>query len=676
MACKHDTCKEHDKEANDLKEQEIGNTKERKLKEKIPYIIAVIIFLITFIPFVPENVKIGMYIVTLLLAGYELFIEGIKNIFRLRFEEDTLMTIAVVAACFLGEFREACLVVLLFCLGEFIEDIAVSKSNKNIEKIVSIKANTANRILENNKLESIETIKNNTNDKKGQYNNLEDIEIVPVEELRVGNKILIKPGEMVPVDCKILSGSSQLDTSRLTGESEPKIVNAGQEILSGNMNLKGSIIAEVIREYKDSTTSQIIDLVYEATNNKGKTEKFITKFSKIYTPTVMILALAIAIIPILLGLDSKTWITRALVFLVASCPCSIVISIPLAFFSCVGVLSKKGLLVKGTKHIENLAKAKTICFDKTGTITTGKMTIDEIKIFDIAEDDKLTKNNEIQNTKEQQKLFFSYIYSLENLSNHPIATSIEKEIQKQGWKKEELLKEVLQEEEIPGHGVKGIIDGKQILFGNKKILNSHHIICTEDLPANGIYLAIDGKLAGYIVLKEEVRKGLNELKDKLKKIGISKIAMLTGDEKEKAEKIAQKVGGIDVYAGLLPKEKLEKVEELKKQGKVIFVGDGINDSPVLAAADFSISMGEGTEIASNTADSILISNQVASIPNIIKIAKSSMGIVYFNITFSLLLKLIVLILGIVGYAPIWLAVFADVGVTLITVLNSIRIYKK
>ena len=671
MACKHDTCKEHDKETNDLKEQEIVNT-----KEKIPYIIAVIIFLITFIPFVPESVKIGMYIATLLLAGYELFIEGIKNIFRLRFEEDTLMTIAVVAACFLGEFREACLVVLLFCLGEFIEDIAVSKSNKNIEKIVSIKAKTANRILENKKLESIETTKNNTNDKKEQYNNLEDIEIVPVEELRVGDKILIKPGEMVPVDCKILSGNSQLDTSRLTGESEPKIVDAGQEILSGNMNLKGSIIAEVIREYKDSTTSQIIDLVYEATNNKGKTEKFITKFSKIYTPTVMILALAIAIIPILLGLDSKTWITRALVFLVASCPCSIVISIPLAFFSCVGVLSKKGLLVKGTKHIENLAKAKTICFDKTGTITTGKMTIDEIKIFDIAEDDKLTKNNEIQNTKEQQKLFFSYIYSLENLSNHPIATSIEKEIQKQGWKKEELLKEVLQEEEIPGRGVKGIIDGKQILFGNKKILNSHHIICAEDLPANGIYLAIDGKLAGYIVLKEEIRKGLNELKDKLKKIGISKIAMLTGDEKEKAEKIAQKVGGIDVYAGLLPKEKLEKVEELKKQGKVIFVGDGINDSPVLAAADFSISMGEGTEIASNTADSILISNQVASIPNIIKIAKSSMGIVYFNITFSLLLKLIVLILGIVGYAPIWLAVFADVGVTLITVLNSIRIYKK
>ena len=299
------------------------------------------------------------------------------------------------------------------------------------------------------------------------------------------------------------------------------------------------------------------------------------------------------------------------------------------------------------------------------------MVIGEIKILDV-----LNKNNseDIENTQEKQ--FFSYIYSLENLSNHPIATSIENEIQKQGWKKEELLKEVSQEEEIPGHGIKGTIEEKQVIFGNKKILDKYQVTYPKDLSTNGIYLAIDGKLVGYIVLKEEVRKGLNELKQKLEKIGIHKIAMLTGDEKEKAEKIAQKVGGIEVYSGLLPKEKLEKVEEFKKQGKVIFVGDGINDSPVLAASDFSISMGEGTEIASNTADSILLSNQVSSIPNIIKIAKSSMKIVYFNITFSLLLKLMVLVLGILGYAPIWLAVFADVGVTLITVLNSIRIYKK
>lgn len=631
MACNHEHCTGQHHSKDDA--QEIEET-ENKKKEVILYIVAVAIFLITFIPIIPEGVKIALYVLILLISGYELFLEGVKNIFHLRFEEDTLMTIAVIAACCLGDFREACLVVLLFSLGEFIEDMAIAKSNRHIEKIVDMKVDTANR-----------------------YQGSE-IKVVPVEELKIGDKILIKPGEMVPVDSKVLSGKSTLDTSRLTGESEPTAVTEGQEILSGNMNLNGSLTAEVIREYKDSTASQIIDLVYEATNNKGKTEKFITKFSRIYTPTVMILALAISIIPILLGLDARTWITRALVFLVASCPCSIVISIPLAFFSCVGVLSKKGLLVKGTKHIEALAKAKTICFDKTGTITTGKMIIDEVS------------------ENENQKEFFSYLYSLEHLSNHPIAVSIETEIQKQGLEREELLQEVLEQEEIAGYGMKGMIQGKQVLFGNQKLLDKYHVSYSEDLNKNGIYLAVDGKLYGYMTLKEEIRKGTENLKTSLEKIGIHKIVMLTGDVLEKAKEISQKVGGIEVYAELLPKEKLEKVEEFKKQGKVIFVGDGINDSPVLAAADFSISMGEGTQIANNTADSILISNQIAILPKAIRTAKSSMRIIYFNMLFSLLTKLVVLILGVVGYAPIWLAVFADVGVTLITVLNSIRIYRK
>lgn len=628
MACNHGHCTEHHHTKEELEE------KEDKKKEIILYVVAVATFLITFIPILPEGVKIAFYALTLLVSGYELFLEGIKNIFHFRFEEDTLMTIAVIAACCLGDFREACLVVLLFSLGEFIEDMAVAKSNRHIETIVDMKTDMANLYQGN------------------------EVVVVPVEDLKVGDKILIKSGEMVPVDSKVLSGKSTLDTSRLTGESEPTAVAEGQEILSGNSNLNGSLTAEVIREYKDSTASQIIDLVYEATNNKGKTEKFITKFSRIYTPTVMILALAISIIPILIGLDAKTWITRALVFLVASCPCSIVISIPLAFFSCVGVLSKKGLLVKGTKHIEALAKAKTICFDKTGTITTGKMVIDEISEC------------------EKKKEFFSYLYSLEHLSNHPIATSIENEVQKQGWEKEELLQDVAEQEEIAGYGIKGVIQEKQVLFGNQKLLDQYQVSYPEDLDKKGIYLAVDGKLYGYITLKEEIRKGAENLKANLEKIGIHKIVMLTGDGLEKAEEISQKIGEIEVYASLLPKEKLEKVEEFKKNSKVIFVGDGINDSPVLANSDFSISMGEGTQIASNTADSILISNQIAILPNIIKTAKSSMRIIYFNMLFSLLTKLVVLILGVAGYAPIWLAVFADVGVTLITVLNSIRIYRK
>lgn len=641
MACKNDECK-------DIKKQEIKKIKQKEDIEeqgeekldKILYVISIIIFIITFIPIIPETIKITLYVLTLLLAGYELFIEGIKNIFNLKFEEDTLMTIAVIASCCLGEFREACLVILLFCLGEFIEDMAISNSNKNIEEIANMKVDTANRFINQDKNE---------------------IEIIPVESLRVGDKILVKPGEMIPVDCVVLSGSSTLDTSKLTGESEPKVIEMGQEVLSGNMNLNGSLTLKVVHEYKDSTTSQIIDLVYEATNNKGKTEKFITKFSKIYTPTIMILALVIAIVPILIGLDIKTWITRALVFLVASCPCSIVISIPLAFFSCVGVLSKKGLLVKGTKHIENLAKVKTICFDKTGTITTGKMVIEETKIYD----DKMT-----------EKEFLSYLYSLEHLSNHPISTSIENEIRRQGWKSEELLKKISQEEEIAGYGLKGVIQEEQVLFGNKKLMDINNVKCPENMPTNGVYLAVNGVLVGYIILKEEIRNGLENLKQRLQKIGVNKVAILTGDETKKAEKLAKKLGEVEIYAELLPKEKLEKLEELKKEGKVIFVGDGINDSPVLASADFSISMGEGTEIATNTADSILISNQISNIPNIIKIAKSSMKVIYFNMIFSLVIKLFVLILGIIGIAPIWLAVFADVGVTLITVLNSIRIYKK
>ena len=620
MACKDGECHEHFEK-----------------KEVILYSISLIIFILTFIPALSENIRLGMYVITILLAGYKLFIEGFIHIFKLKFEEDTLMTIAIIAACSLGEFREACLVILLFRLGEFIENMAITKSNKNIEEIVEMKVDAANVYQQNGELTS-----------------------VLVESLQKGDKILIKPGEMVPVDCKVLSGKSNIDTSRVTGESELSVVEEGQEILSGNMNLSGSLTCEVIRKYEDSMVSQMMDLVYEATNNKGKTEKFITKFSKIYTPVVIILALVIAVFPAIIGLDAKVWITRALVFLVASCPCSIVISIPLAFFSCVGVLSKKGLLVKGTKHIENFAKAKVICFDKTGTITTGKMVIDEVELIQ----------------GDNQKEFFSYLYSLEHLSNHPIANSIENEIQKQGWKKEELLQKVSQDEEIPGHGMIGIIEGKKVLFGNLRLLEKYKILYPKEINKNGVYLAIDGKLVGYILLKEEIRKGLENFEQKLKKIGIQKAIILTGDQTEKAEKIAKKLGDINVYAGLLPKDKLEKVEELKKEGKVIFVGDGINDSPVLAAANFSISMGEGTQIASDTADSILISNQVSKIPNMIQIAKSSMNIIYFNMIFSLLLKLIVLILGIVGIAPIWLAVFADVGVTLITVLNSIRIYRK
>lgn len=609
-----------------------GEEEKGEKLEKILYIISVINFAITFIPQIPENIKIGMYIVSIILAGYEILFEGIKNIFKLNFEEDTLMAIAVVAACVIGEFVEGALVILLFKLGEFIEHRAVEKSNDSIKQIADIKAKNANLLKEN------------------------DVEVVNVNVLKVGDTILIKPGEMVPVDCKVISGKSEIDTSNITGESIPVVVSDDMELLSGTINLNGSLKCIVQKEFKDSTASQIVDLVYEAQNNKGKTEEFITKFSKIYTPIVIVLAILIAVVPPIIGLEFKEWLMRALVFLVASCPCSIVISIPLALYTGLGAISKKGMLIKGTKHIEDLSKAKVIAFDKTGTLTTGKMEINELNVHG----------------NHEEKDVLEYIYLLEKNSAHPIASAINKKIEDENLKNVIIEKEVKEYKEIAGCGLCGKIDGKIVLFGNKKLLEQNNIKF-DDLKEGKNYLSVNGEVIGDISLKEEIRENTQELMRKLNKVGIEKTVILTGDNLKNAKIVAEKLNVTDLYAGLLPKEKLEKINLLKKQGKTLFVGDGINDSPVLAASDFGISMGEGTEIASNTADSILISNNLEAIPESINIGKKTVRIMKENIIFSLAMKLIVLTAGVLGVAPVWLAVFADVGVTIITVINAIRI---
>lgn len=625
------SCISHDGHCHEENE---GNEKEEKKEkiEKILFIISILIFAFSFVLPVNNYIKIGMYVATILLAGYEIIIEGILNIFKLNFEEDALMTIAVIAAFALGDFSEACLVILLFKLGEMIEDRAVDKSNSNIEEIVSIKAKNANLV---------------TGDKT---------EVVDVNVLKVGDKILVKPGENVPVDCRVLSGESNIDTSSITGESKPVYTEAGASILSGSINLDGKLICEVEKDFENSTASQIVDLVYEAQNNKGKTEEFITRFSKIYTPIVIIIAILIGVLPTIFGLDFGTWIKRALVFLVASCPCSIVISVPLALYTCLGTISKKGMLIKGTKHIEDLSNAKVMAFDKTGTLTTGKM--------EIAEIEELNGHG--------IKEILEYAHNLEKNSSHPIATSISKKIEENNLKDIIEIKEVKKYKEIAGCGICGEIDEKLILFGNKKLLDKFEIN-TDNLKGDRNYIVVENEPIGSISLKEETRGGIEKLFYNLKKDGIQNIAILTGDNEKNASKIAKELGIDEVYASLLPKEKLEKIEELKKYGKTIFVGDGINDSPVLASADFSISIGEGTEIANNTADAILISNNLSTLPDIIKISKKTMRILKENIGFSLLMKAIVLTLGVLGFAPIWLAVFADVGVTLITVINSIRI---
>lgn len=619
---------------NDIKKDSI-NTEEKSKISVIFYIISILLFIISFLPILSEY-RMWIYLSCIILSGYELIFNGIKNIFHFNFEEDTLMTIAVIAAFILGEFPESCIIVLLFRLGEFLEEKAVSKSNNNINNIVDIKAKTANLL-----------------------NNEENIEIIDVEKLKIGDKILIKPGEMIPIDCKIISGNSNIDTANITGESKPVYVSENKKILSGTINLTGSLKCVVTKEFKDSTASQIVDLVYEATNNKGDTEKFITKFSKIYTPTVIIIAIIIAIFPsIILDGQWKEWILRSLIFLVASCPCSIVISIPLAFFSCIGAISKKGMLIKGTKHIESLANCKQIAFDKTGTITTGKMEIDKIVTLD--------------KISEEQMLI--YLYNLEKNSNHPISTAIitkvENEIQNPN-------RTVDNYEEISGHGIKGEIDNKVILFGNKRLLEKEEINITniDNVEKDANYLVVNNILIGYITLKEKVRENLKDIVKDFKNIKIDNVIMLTGDNFKNATKVSEELMINEVYSDLLPQDKLKKVKELKNKGNIVFVGDGINDSPVLAESDFGISIGEGTEIANNTADGILISNNIATIPEIIKIARKTMRIVKFNIAFSLIIKAIVLILGVLGIAPVWAAIVADTGVSLITVLNCVRIFK-
>ncbi len=604
--------------------EEEENEKESKV-EIITYVLSIIVFILGFIP-VFSGISKWLFLASLLLAGYEVLIEGIKSIFKLEIEEDTLMAIAMIAAFILGEYPESCAIILLFKLGEFIEGLAEKKSESNIEDIVKIKANVANLITENGTAEEVD-----------------------VENVKIGDKILIKPGDKVPVDCIIISGESNLDTSAITGESKPQTVKQDTEILSGSINLTSVLTCKVIREYKDSMATQIVNLVYEAKNNKGKAEKFITKFAKIYTPIVVILAIAIAIIPALLGYDLKTWVLRALIFVVASCPCSMVISIPLAFFSCVGAISKKGMLVKGTMHIEKLSKIKKVALDKTGTITTGKMKISKIE----------TLNGFDENT------VLKYMYNLERLSNHPISTAVIEKVENK-----EIL-EVTEHQEIAGFGIYGKIEGKEVVLGNKKLLAKFNINANDDF----IYLAVDGIIAGYITLEEELREGADKLVEKLKTANVKDVIMLTGDNQNSASKISEKVGIKTVYSGLLPEEKVNKIKEAKNDGNIMFVGDGINDGPVLAESDFGVSIGEGTEIANSISDAILMSNNIAILSDVIKIAKKSMGIVKFNIIFSILVKVIVLTLGVLGLAPVWLAVLADTGTTVITVINSFRIFK-
>ena len=620
----HSEYHKHDEEKNHVH----NNKKKKNRLELLIYIVAVILFILSFF-FIKPKYHIITYLVVILLSGYVILIEGIKNLIKLNFEESTLMTIATIAAFALGEYPEACLVILLFRLGEFLEDKIVDRSQKNIEDIVKIKVDNANVI-----------------------NNNGEIEIKKSEDVQIGDIILVKPGEKVPLDGIVIHGNSEIDKSAITGESTSVSVGENDIILSGSVNISGVIKIKVEKDYKNSTISQITDLVYEATNNKGKTEKFITRFSKIYTPVVLILALIIAIVvPVFTGFKFEEWMIRSLIFLVASCPCSIVISIPLAMFSGVGSISKKGLLLKGTKYVEKLSKATVVAFDKTGTLTTGKMILDRVDT--VGNYDKET--------------IMKYIVNLENLSNHPISKAFSKE-------KVEIL-EHEDYEEIAGHGIYCKLEGKEVVLGNKKILEKYEVD-TKNIRHASLYLAIDKKVEGYAYIKEEVNEGSIRIIKELKKEKINRVVMLTGDNEIAAKKIADELNIKEFYSELLPIDKKNIIEKIKKENeKIVFVGDGINDAPVLATADLGISMEHGTHIANSISDGILMTNKLNVLPKSLHIARKTINICKFNIIFSLLIKLIVIILGFIGIAPIWSAVLADTGVTFLTVMNSIRIIK-
>jgi len=597
-------------------------------------IVAAALFLAgNFIP-LPEWAEMGVFLICYAVAGWDIVWKAITNILHGQvFDENFLMTIATVGALILGEHSEGVAVMLFYQVGEWFQSYAVSKSRKSITSLMDIRPDYAN-IEKNGKL----------------------VQVDP-DEVRIGDTIVVKPGERVPLDGKIIKGTSALDTSALTGESMPREVEPGMEVISGCINQTGILTIQTTKEFGESTVAKILDLVENASDKKGKTENFISRFARYYTPFVVFAALALAILPpLILHQSFSVWIYRALTFLVISCPCALVISIPLSFFGGIGGSSKIGVLVKGSNYLESLAHAETVVFDKTGTLTKGSFAVTEIHPV---------------NMKDTQLLELA-AYA-EDYSNHPISLSI-----KAAYGKKIDSSRISDVQEIAGHGVQAVIDGKKILAGNAKLMQREHIKYTPSSSVGTVvYLACNGKYAGYIVIEDEIKADAATAIKNLKSSGIRKTVMLTGDADAVGKKVAGRLGLDQVYTELLPADKVDRVEDLLKQksekGKLVFVGDGINDAPVLARADVGIAMGAlGSDAAIEAADIVLMTDEPSKIAAIMKIARKTIRIANQNIVFALGIKFLVLILGAIGKANMWAAVFADVGVSIIAILNAIR----
>ena len=605
-------------------------------KSLIQIIISAILFAIgLLVPFSNEWITKGIYIVAYLIVGLEIVIKAIKNIFKGEvFDEHFLMAVATIGAFAIGEFPEAVAVMLFYQIGELFQDYAVDKSKESITNLMDIRPDVA-VVKRNGKLETLKP-----------------------ETVKIGEEIVVKPGEKIPLDGTIIDGSSMLDTSALTGESVPRSAKIGEKVLSGCINQSGVLTIKVEKEFGESTVSKILDLVENASNKKSKSENFITKFAKIYTPTVVGIAILLAIIPpVLLKWGSfSEWLERALTFLVVSCPCALVISIPLGFFGGIGGASRKGVLIKGSNYLELLSKTDIFVFDKTGTLTEGVFEVQKINPVDISEEELLK--------------IAAYA---ESYSNHPISASIKKAYQK------EINQEIIEKtEEISGKGIISQIENKTVVIGNNKIMQEKGIEYKECNDIGTIlYVAVNNKFEGSIVIADKIKEDAKQTIQGLKRNNVSKTVMLTGDKKEIAEKVAKQIEIGEVYTDLLPDQKVEKVEELMKQktekGKLAFVGDGINDAPVLAISDIGIAMGGlGSDAAIEAADIVIMNDKPSKILEAIKISNKTMRIVKQNIIFAISVKILVLILGACGIATMWEAVFADVGVSFIAILNSLR----
>lgn len=615
-------------------ESESAEWKERL--SQIGLVLGAVLFAVGLIFTVSPPVEFTVFLCAYLLAGWKVLFRAIQNITKGQvFDENFLMSVATIGAFAIGEYPEGVAVMLFYQVGELLQDIAVNRSRQSISALMDIRPDYANLKIG------------------------EEIRKVTPEEVGIGDLIIVTPGEKIPLDGKVAEGKSSLDTSALTGESLPRDVEVGDTVLSGSLNKSGLLTIEVTKEFGESTVSKILDLVQNASSQKAPTENFITKFAHYYTPVVVFGALALALIPPLVapGATFAEWINRGLIFLVISCPCALVISIPLSFFGGIGGASRNGVLVKGSNYLEALNSVDTVVFDKTGTLTRGNFKVTEIKTVNgFAEDEVLT-----------------YAAHAEGFSGHPIAISI-----REAFGKEIDIQRISDYEEVSGHGIRVKVDSKSVLAGNAKLLDAEKIEWpNEAAPGTVVYIAIDGVFAGYLIISDEIKPDSQEAIRKLKAAGIRKTVMLTGDNRTTGEKVGKELGLDAVYTELLPQQKVEKMEDLFKEvttgKKLVFVGDGINDAPVLARADIGVAMGGlGSDAAIEAADVVLMTDEPSKLVSAISIAKRTRRIAMQNIIFALSVKAVFLTLGALGIANMWEAVFADVGVTLIAVLNATR----